>query len=48
LKLPGSLKFKVHWPAILKVTTPPLTVQTDGVAEVIMTGSPDVAVALGV
>jgi hypothetical protein len=46
--LPGSLKFKVHWPAILKVTTPLLMVQTDGVVEVIVTWSPDVDVAVGV
>jgi hypothetical protein len=45
--LPASLKFKVHVPLALKLTAVPLIVQMLNVAEVIATGSPERALALG-
>jgi len=44
---PGSLKFNVHVPAPPKLTIPDEIVHTPEVADVIVTASPDVDVALG-
>jgi hypothetical protein len=48
LELPTSLKSRVHVPAVRKLTMPEEMVQTEVVAEVMTTVSPEVAVAVGV
>jgi hypothetical protein len=47
LKFPGSSKFKVQVPVAMSVATPLETVQTVVDADVIVTGSPEVVVAVG-
>ena len=47
MKFPGSSKSTVQRPAAMKVTIPPETVQIAVDADVIVTGSPELVVALG-